>query len=60
MSQSILIVAISVIAAVVVGSSVFFVWTLVQRLANRKGAAESADVAKNEEQPEPEETQQNT
>jgi hypothetical protein len=59
-SQPLLIVAISVIAAVVVASSVFFLWTLVERLAGRKGAAESADVTDSEEQPEPEEPQQDT
>ena len=56
MSQPILIVAISVIAAVVVGSSVFFVWTLVQKLVGRK----SPDVTDDEEQAEPEETEQIT
>jgi len=54
LSQLALIVTISVITAVVVGSTVFFVWTLAERLAGRK----SADVTENEEQPEPEEPQQ--
>ena len=54
MSQSILIVAISVIAAVVVGSSVFFVWTVVERLAGRK----SPDVTDNEEKPESDQPEQ--
>jgi len=53
-SQTILIVAISVIAAVVVGSSVFFVWTLVQRLIGRA----SPDVIDDEQQSEVEESEQ--
>ena len=54
MTQSLLIVAISVIAAVVVGSGVFFVWTFLERLTNRSRAAGGADVTGDEE---PEQTE---
>ena len=50
MNQFVLIVAISIIAAMVAGSTVFFVWTLVERLLSRPTAAETAEVTDNEEQ----------
>ena len=50
MNQSVLIVAISIIAAMVVGSTVFFVWTLVEKLLSRPTAAETAEGTDNEEQ----------
>ena len=62
MTQSLLIVAISVIAALVVGSGVFFMWTFVERLSKRSRAAGSADVTGDEEpeQTEPDESGQGT
>ena len=60
MRQLILIVTISLIAAAVVGSTVFFVWTLLERFTGRRRAAESPDATENEEQAEPQEPEQIT
>jgi len=48
-TETILIIAISVIAAVVVGSGVFFIWTFVERLFSRPRTTETTDVTGNEE-----------
>jgi len=50
MNQYVLIVVIAVIAAVVVGSGVFFLWTLIEKLRSRPATEGTAEVTDNEEQ----------
>jgi flagellar biosynthesis/type III secretory pathway M-ring protein FliF/YscJ len=56
MNQSVLIVVISIIVAVVVGSGVFFLWTLIERLRSRPATEETAEATDNEEQEQAEST----
>jgi flagellar basal body-associated protein FliL len=46
MGQVVLIILISLIAAMVVGSTVFFVWTFLERLTNKTPVAQNAEEAK--------------
>jgi flagellar basal body-associated protein FliL len=50
MSQSILIIVISIIVAIVVGSIVFLVWTFMEKLRGRPATGETAEVTENGEQ----------
>jgi hypothetical protein len=52
MNQLVLIVVISIIAAIVVGSSVFFAWTLMEKLRSRPARRERAEVKDDEGQDE--------
>jgi hypothetical protein len=55
-TDAILIVAISLIAAVVVGSGVFFVWTSIEKVSHRPRATKAENATGNAE---PEETERN-
>jgi len=55
-TDAILIVAISLIAAVVVGSGVFFVWTSIEKLSSRPRATEAENPTGDAE---PEKTEEN-
>lgn len=50
MGQTVYIVAISIIAAVVVGSTVFFVWTLLERPSRSAPAAKETGAVSGDEQ----------
>jgi len=56
MTDAILIVAISLITAIVVGSGVFLAWTFMEKLASRPRATEAESPASDAE---PEKTDRN-